>query len=87
MSRRTKVLVVFLRIAGVGGLFALAAVVMPMPWMAAIHRWLGLGEMPTGPVVEYLARRCRPSTPCSAPCFWSWRPTWTATGRWCASSR
>jgi hypothetical protein len=24
--------------------------------MAATHRWLGLGEMPTGPVVEYLAR-------------------------------
>jgi hypothetical protein len=21
-----------------------------------MHRWLGLGEMPTGPVVEYLAR-------------------------------
>jgi hypothetical protein len=24
--------------------------------MAATHRWLGLGEMPTAPVVEYLAR-------------------------------
>jgi hypothetical protein len=24
--------------------------------MAATHRWLGLGEMPTGPIVEYLAR-------------------------------
>jgi hypothetical protein len=24
--------------------------------MVATHRWLGLGEMPTGPVVEYLAR-------------------------------
>ena len=28
----------------------------PVSWMAAAHRWLGLGEMPTGPVVEYLAR-------------------------------
>ena len=24
--------------------------------MTATHRWLGLSEMPTGPVVEYLAR-------------------------------
>src|SRR5207245_2395751 len=32
------------------------AVVMPTSWMAATHRWLGLGEMPTAPVVEYLAR-------------------------------
>jgi hypothetical protein len=24
--------------------------------MVTIHRWLGLGEMPTTPVVEYLAR-------------------------------
>jgi hypothetical protein len=24
--------------------------------MVATHRWLGLGEMPTDPVVEYLAR-------------------------------
>jgi hypothetical protein len=29
---------------------------MPFSWMAATHRWLGLGEMPTGPVVKYLAR-------------------------------
>ena len=29
-------------------------VFMPVSWMAATHRWLGLGEMPTGPIVEYL---------------------------------
>src|SRR5262245_25198253 len=29
---------------------------MPVSWMAATHQWLGLGEMPTAPVVEYLAR-------------------------------
>ena len=39
-----------------GSLFALVPVVMPWSWMAATHRWLGLGEMPTTPVVEYLAR-------------------------------
>ncbi len=56
MTKSDKVLVILLRIVGVGSLFALVAVVMPSSWMAATHRWLGLGEMPTGPVVEYLAR-------------------------------
>jgi hypothetical protein len=37
-------------------LFALVAVFVPVSWMAATHRWLELGEMPSGPVVEYLAR-------------------------------
>jgi hypothetical protein len=51
------VLVFLLRyLGGIPGLFSLVAVFMPFSWMAATHRWLGLGEMPTGPVVEYLAR-------------------------------
>src|SRR5215831_13124952 len=56
MTKSDKALVLLLRIVGVPALFALVAVVMPTSWMAATHRWLGLGEMPTGPVVEYLAR-------------------------------
>ena len=56
MTRSDKMLVLLLRILGVGSLFALVAVAMPFSWMLATHRWLGLGEMPTGPVVEYLAR-------------------------------
>jgi hypothetical protein len=56
MTKADKVLVIFLRIVGVSGLFALVAVFMPFSWMAATHNWLGLEEMPTGPVVEYLAR-------------------------------
>jgi hypothetical protein len=56
MTRTDKALVLLLRIVGVGALFALVAVFMPWSWMAATHRWLGLGEMPTAPVVEYLAR-------------------------------
>jgi len=51
-----KVLVALLWVGGVSGLFALVAVFMPVSWMVAAHRWLGLGEMPTSPVVEYLAR-------------------------------
>jgi hypothetical protein len=56
MTRADKVLVVLLWLLGIPGLFALVAVFMPLSWMDATHRWLGLGEMPTGPVVEYLAR-------------------------------
>ena len=56
MTRADKALVLLLRFVGVGSLFALVAVFMPFSWMVATHRWLGLGEMPTGPVVEYLAR-------------------------------
>jgi hypothetical protein len=56
MTRTDRVLVVLLRLVGVSALFALVAVFMPVSWMAATHRWLGLGEMPTAPVVEYLAR-------------------------------
>ena len=56
MTKSDKVLVFLLRLVGVGSLFALIPVLMPMSWMVATHRWLGLGEMPTDPVVEYLAR-------------------------------
>jgi hypothetical protein len=56
MTTADRVLVILLRVGGVGGLLALIAVVMPLSWMDAIHRWLGLGELPTGPIVEYLAR-------------------------------
>ena len=53
---RTTVLAILPRVFGVTGLFALVAVLMPISWMAGIHRWLGLDQMPSGPVVEYLAR-------------------------------
>src|SRR5437763_16377771 len=57
MTKGDKVLVILFRyLLCIGSLFALVAVLMPVSWMAATHRWLGLGEMPTGPVVEYLAR-------------------------------
>jgi hypothetical protein len=56
MTKSDKALAILLRFVGVTALFALVAVFMPSSWMAATHRWLGLGEMPTGPVVEYLAR-------------------------------
>jgi hypothetical protein len=56
MTKSDKALVFLLRIVGVPALFALVAVFMPVSWMTATHRWLGLGEMPIAPIVEYLAR-------------------------------
>jgi hypothetical protein len=56
MTKSDQALALLLRIVGVAALFALVAVFMPLSWMVAAHRWLGLGEMPTAPVVEYLAR-------------------------------
>jgi hypothetical protein len=57
MTKSDKVLVILFRyLLGIGSLFTLVAVLMPVSWMATTHRWLGLGEMPTGPVVDYLAR-------------------------------
>jgi hypothetical protein len=56
MTKSDQALVILLRLVGVGALFALIAVFMPMSWVTATHRWLGLGEMPTAPAVEYLAR-------------------------------
>ena len=35
---------------------AFATMFLPVEWMAATHRWLGLGELPRAPVVDYLAR-------------------------------
>jgi hypothetical protein len=56
MTKSDKALVTLVHCLGIGSLFALVAVLMPFSWMVATHRWLGLGEMPDGPVVEYLAR-------------------------------
>jgi hypothetical protein len=49
-------LVVLLRLAGAVMLCAFLAILLPVDWMAATHRWLGLGEFPRAPIVDYLAR-------------------------------
>lgn len=49
-------LVALLRLGGVVTVMAFAAVFLPVEWMAATHEWLGLGEFPRSPVVDYLAR-------------------------------
>jgi hypothetical protein len=51
-----ELVVVVLRALGVLDLLALGAVFLPLHWMAVAHAWLGLGTMPEGPLVGYLAR-------------------------------
>lgn len=38
-------------------LLAFFAVVMPRSWMEASHEWLGLGEMPGGPLLMFMIRQ------------------------------
>ena len=56
VTQSDAVLTILLYFFGISGVLAVAIVCMPMSWMGSAHRWLGLGDMPTGPVVEYLTR-------------------------------
>jgi hypothetical protein len=53
---RQTLLRLLLRFAGIVTVTAFGAIFLPVEWMAATHRWLGLGEFPRAPVVDYLAR-------------------------------
>jgi hypothetical protein len=56
MAKQERLFKLVLRIVGTAALFALVAVVMPSSWMNAIHQWLGMGDLPSEPIVGYLAR-------------------------------
>ncbi len=56
MSRQLLITSWLFRLIGLSAILAIFAVVMPFSWMRGIHECLGLGEMPEGPIVEYLAR-------------------------------
>ena len=45
-----------LRVIGTCSLFALVFVVAPYSWMDSIHAGMGMGRLPSEPVVGYLAR-------------------------------
>ncbi len=49
-------LIALLRVIGCISLLAIVPALMPLSWMAAVHQRLGLGPLPQGPIVEYLAR-------------------------------
>ena len=46
-----------LRLAGSVEILAFFAVVMPRSWMELSHAWLGLGEMPRGPIIMFMIRQ------------------------------
>lgn len=49
-------LIILLRVVGVLSCTAIIASVMPTTWIAATHKWLGLGDFPDTPITQYLAR-------------------------------
>jgi hypothetical protein len=56
MNPRERTLILLLRVCGGVMLLALFAIFLPTEWMAWTHRWLGLGEFPASPLVDYLTR-------------------------------
>jgi hypothetical protein len=51
MNRDERILVWLLRFGSAVMVTALGAVVMPFEWISAIHRQIGLGELPNVPIV------------------------------------
>jgi hypothetical protein len=56
MNHCEKALALLLRISAVLLLIAVIPAVMPFSWMVTIHRQLGMGELPAGPITGYLTR-------------------------------
>jgi hypothetical protein len=56
MDHYEKTLVLFLRITAIVLLIAVISAIMPFSWMIVIHRQLGMGELPKGPIMGYLTR-------------------------------
>ena len=54
---RQRLLVWLLRLAGAVEILAFTAVVMPRSWMEISNAWLGLGEMPNGPLLMFIIRQ------------------------------
>lgn len=56
VNNKGRFLQILLRVSGVFMLLATFAIFMPVSWMAGSHEWLGLGEFPESPLVDYLTR-------------------------------
>jgi hypothetical protein len=54
--RQEKILILLLRLSAIVLLLAFPMILLPVEWMAVTHRWLGLGEFPASPLVDYLTR-------------------------------
>jgi hypothetical protein len=46
----------FLRVVGTVSFSAIIFIYVPYSWMNQVHAWLGMGNLPTEPIVGYLAR-------------------------------
>ena len=56
MTKQERLLRLILQVIGSAALLAVFAVLMPYSCMNAIHQGLGMGELPSEPIVGYLAR-------------------------------
>ena len=56
MSPPERILQLLIRVVGSFALLAIPCTLMPYSWMNAVHQGLGMGELPSEPVVGYLAR-------------------------------
>lgn len=56
LSASDRLLALLLQFVGSVSMLALVPLWMPMEWIQVAHRSLGLGEFPTSPIAEYLAR-------------------------------
>jgi hypothetical protein len=56
MALNENALIYLLRVTGVTMVIALVFVFCPLNWMDSIHQMMGLGSLPSGAIVEYLAR-------------------------------
>lgn len=56
MNSPERAIQILLRIGAITMLTAFFAIFLPVRWMATTHEWLGLGEFPASPLVDYLTR-------------------------------
>ena len=56
MNVYEKALGLLLRFDGIIMLAALLPSMLPLAWMQTTHRYLGMGELPDGPIIGYLTR-------------------------------
>lgn len=54
---KQQLLKLLLRVAAIFEMLAFIAVVMPRSWMEVSHEWLGMGQMPDGPLIMFLIRQ------------------------------
>ena len=55
-AQTEQTLVLLLRFLAILELLAIPTVMLPLSWMAVVHEYLGLGQLPDAPIVSYLAR-------------------------------